>query len=249
MNFAPQATKSMRRKAPALLAAALLTCAATTQAADANANSMPWKLTAGGYFYDGYSGSDVNLRWRSNDTSTWLGVYTDQSFGTQARAGADTSIDAGKYLKIQPSLQVASGGFVGGSLNLQAGDSWFGIAGIGRTDARPYFNLNFDPNDAVTFGGGHHAANGAAYMLFVVADDRFHTGQRDWHANAQIPFGDAHATVDLMHKSGLGDAGRISAWGCSANWDWPKYFIRLAYDPYQNFFAQNAWRFAAGVRF
>jgi hypothetical protein len=82
-----------------------------------------------------------------------------------------------------------------------------------------------------------------------VADDRFHTGQRDWHANVQIPFGDSHATLDLLRKSGLSDAGQITAWGFSANWDWPRWFLRIAYDPYQNFSAQDAWRFATGVRF
>ena len=123
-----------------------------------------------------------------------------------------------------------------------------GLAGFGRTDARPYFNLNFDPNDALTFGAGHQSADGLSYVLFVVADDRFHTGQRDWHFNIRIPAGDSHATLDLLRKSGLSDAGPITAWGFSANWDWPAWFLRVAYDPYQNFSAQNAWRFAGGVR-
>ena len=152
-------------------------------------------------------------------------------------------------VQVQPSLQLASGGFAGGSVNLQAGSSWYGIAGIGRTDARAYINLNFDPNDALTFGAGHRAENGAGFMLFVVADDRFHTGQRDWHLNVQIPAGDARATLDVLRKSGLSDAGPIAAWGFSANWDWPRWFLRAAYDPYQNFSAQNAWRFATGIRF
>ena len=239
----------MRRgRGVARIAAMLLAYAAMGRAGAAGA-SPPWKLTVGEYVYGGYDGTDVNLRWRADDTSAWAGTYTDQNFGTQTRAGADTSIDAGKYVQVQPSLQVASRGFVGGSLNVQAGGAWYGMAGIGRTDARPYFNLNFDPNDALTFGAGHRGADGAEYSVFVVADDRFHTGQRDWHANAQLPFGDSHATLDLMRKSGLSDAGRITGWGGSANWDWPTWFLRVAYDPHQNFSAQNAWRFAAGVRF
>ncbi len=233
----------------ARVAAVFLTHIVTVPAGAAAGNSPPWKLTVGEYVYDGYNGSDVNLRWRADDTSAWVGAYTDRNFGAQARAGADSSIGVGKYLQVQPSLQVASRGFVGGSLNLQAGGAWYGIAGIGRTDARPYFNLNFDPNDALTFGAGHHAADGTSYTVFVVADNRFHTGQRDWHANAQIPFGDSHATFDLLRKSGLSDAGRITGWGYSANWDWPGWFLRAAYDPYQNFSARNAWRFAAGIRF
>jgi hypothetical protein len=222
---------------------------AACAAAPDGAASLPWKLTVGEYAYANYSGTDVNLRWRADDTSAWIGAYSDEAFGTQARAGADTSFNIGKYVQLQPSVQAASMGFLGGSLNLQAGASWYGLVGFGRTDARPYFNLNFDPNDALTLGAGHHAGNGLSYLVFVVADDRFHIGQRDWHANVQIPFGDSHATLDLLRKSGLTEAGPITGWGFSANWDWPRWFVRMAYDPHQNFSSQNAWRFASGIRF
>ena len=208
-----------------------------------------WKLTLGDYQYGAYSGEDVNLRWQSSDTHAWLGTYTDRVFGTQGRAGADTSVDLGGSVQLQPSLQIATQGFVGGSVNLQAGDSWFALAGIGRTNLKPYFNLNFDPNDALTFGAGHHGADGIVYTLFVVADDRLHTQQRDWHFNVRIPMHDMRATLDVLRKSGLSDAGYITAWGFSATWDWPAWFVRLARDPYQNFSAQSAWRFAGGVRF
>ena len=210
---------------------------------------LPWKLTVGEYSYSTYLGTDVNLRWRMQDTSAWAGIYSDRVFGTQARAGADTSIEIAKYIQVQPSLQFATMGFIGGSVSVVAGDTSYAIIGIGRTNTRPYFNLNFDPNDAVTIGAGHRAESGAAYSLFVVADDRLHTGQRDWHLNARFPFGTSHATLDLLRKSGLSDAGPITGWGFSGNWDWPAWFLRLAYDPYQNFSAQNAWRLAAGVRF
>jgi hypothetical protein len=96
---------------------------------------------------------------------------------------------------------------------------------------------------------GRGVEGGPSYLAFVVADDRSHTGQRDWHLNVQIPFGDSHATLDLLRKSGLSDAGPITGWGFSANWDWPAWFLRAAYDPYQNFSAQNVWRLAAGIRF
>jgi hypothetical protein len=232
----------------ACLAAAILVHAVGTQAAD-QTSTLPWKLTAGEYFYSNYSGTDLNLRWRADDSSAWVAAYSDRVFGTQARAGADTSINVGQYVQVQPSLQAASMGFVGGSLNVQAGATWYGLVGFGRTDARPYFNLNFDPNDALTFGAGYRVENGVSYLVFLVADDRFHSGQRDWHANVQIPFGDSHATLDLLRKSGLTDAGAITGWGFSANWDWPRWFLRLAYDPHQNFSAQDAWRFATGIRF
>jgi hypothetical protein len=230
------------------LAAALLAHAVCAQAAD-QTSTLPWKLSVGEYVYSNYAGTDVNLRWRADDSSAWVAAYSDRVFGTQARVGADTSIKVGQYIQVQPSLQAASMGFLGGSLNLQAGASWYGLVGFGRTDTRPYFNLNFDPNDALTFGAGHRAENGISYLVLLVADDRFHTGQRDWHANVQIPFGDSHATLDLLRKSGLTDVGAITGWGFSANWDWPRWFLRMAYDPHQNFSAQDAWRFATGIRF
>jgi hypothetical protein len=231
------------------LAALALCSGARGVCADEPAQNLDWKFTAGEYAYATYWGTDANLRWRANDTSAWVGAYDDPVFGTQVRTGADTSVNLGKYLQLQPSVQIASRGFVGGSVNLQVGTAWYGLVGFGRTDTRPYFNLNFDPNDALTFGAGHHVEGGISYVIFVVADDRFHTGQRDWHANVQIPFGDSHATLDLLRKSGLSDAGEITAWGFSANWDWPRWFLRIAYDPYQNFSAQDAWRFVTGMRF
>jgi hypothetical protein len=234
---------------PALLVLTLCWDASCAAAVDPTPPDLHWKLTFGEYAYSGYAGTDLNLRWRANDTSAWAGLYTDRVFGTQTRAGADTAINVGQYVQLQPSVQVASRGFVGGSFNVQLGGSWYAIAGLGRTDTRPYFNLNFDPNDAVTFGVGHLAANSANYTVFVVADNRFHTQQRDWHANVKLPFGNSHATFDVLRKSGLSDAGYIKAWGFSANWDWPRWFTRIAYDPYQNFSAQNAWRVAGGVRF
>jgi hypothetical protein len=213
------------------------------------AQSPAWKLTVGEYAYSDYLGTDLNLRWRESDTSAWAGVYEDRVFGTQARVGADTAVSIGKYVQLQPSIQAASHGFLGGSFNIQAGDAWYGLAGIGRTDARPYFNLNFDPNDALTLGAGHRSEAGVSYYLMLIEDDRFRSGQRDWHANVQIPLGTSHATLDLLRKSGTSDAGRISGWGGSANYDWPGWFLRLAYDPDQNFSAQSVWRFVGGLRF
>jgi hypothetical protein len=218
-------------------------------AEDSIANSRDWKLTVGDYLYDDYSGVDVNLRWRKNDSSAWVGVYNDREFGTQVRTGFDTSIYVADHIQLQPSLQIATLGFIGGSINLQAGDAWFGIAGIGRTNLKPYFNLNFDPNDAITLGAGHRTENGSIYTVFVVSDDRLHTQQQDWHLNARIQLDRDRVTLDLMRKSGLSDVGPITAWGFSATWDWPRFFVRLARDPKQNFSAQDAWRFTSGSRF
>lgn len=229
--------------------------AATEQApaqGDAPADEKPYKLTFGYYANSDFGGEDINLRHRSEDTSLWIGYYHDPEFGRQLRGGWDTSIQpsAGSSLSVQPSLQLASGGFVGGSLNFQAGSPWYALAGIGRTNLRPYANLNFDPNDALTFAVGHQDDDGRTYYLMLIADDRLGTQQRHLHAAARLPRpGGERFTFDILRKQGQGDEGYLRAWGASATYDFPSWFMRLAYDEKQNFGSRNVTRFSAGVRF
>ncbi|MEO8299225.1 MAG: hypothetical protein ABI574_15600 [Burkholderiales bacterium] len=228
--------------------AALLMGAAC--AADDGASARDFKLTFGDYLYHDAHGQDVNLRWQHGDTHAWLGEYSDASFGRQWRTGIDGAFELAPALQLMPSVQVASGGFVGGSVNVQWGHPWYVLAGWGRTNLRPYFNLNFDPNDAVTFGAGHQADDGSQIALTLIADDRLHTGQRDWHLQGRWPvWGDQRLTLDLLRKTGLGDGGPVRAWGWTAGWDWPAWFLRIARDPKQNFSTQDATRLSAGVRF
>lgn len=232
-----------------LLSLLLLTAAHVAAWADEPADK-PFKLTLANFRYsDGYDGQDVNLRWRRDDTSVWVGAYHDRVFGSQARTGFDTQIDLGHGVSLQPSLQAATRGFVGGSVNLQAGDPWFALVGWGRTNLKPYYNLNFDPNDAITAGVGWHGEQGRTLSLTLVADDRLHTHQKDWHLYGRWPVGDERLTLDLLRKTGHGDSGPVHAWGLSATLDFPTWFLRLARDPNQNFSTQDATRVAAGLRF
>jgi len=234
------------------VAVALLLVAGGALAADDPAAGDPaagiCKLTLGDYRYDGFDGQDANLRYRRGDTDAWLGFYRDRQFGSQARTGIDTSWALADGVALLPSLQLAQGGFVGGSLNLQVGERWYGIAGLGRTNLKPYVNLNFDPNDAVTIGVGHQAGNGATYSITLIADDRLHTGQRDLHLFGQWPVHDFRISTDVLHKSGRGDSGAVRAWGATVTVDFWTWFVRVARDPKQNFSAQDALRLVTGVR-
>ena len=213
--------------------------------------ARPFKLTAGDYRYSGgQDGQDLNLRWRRSDTSVWVGYYHDPTFGGQARTGFDTTIPVAQGATLQPSLQAASGGFLGASLNFQVGDPWFALLGWGRTNLKPYFNLNFDPNDAITAGIGWHGERDRTVALTLIADDRLSTHQKDWHLYGRWPWSEnLRVTLDLMRKVGEGDSGTVHAWGFSATLDFPAWFVRLARDPKQNFSAQDATRFVVGARF
>jgi hypothetical protein len=223
-------------------------------AAQANAptSERPFKLTLGYYDHADFGGEDINLRRRSDDTSLWIGYYHDPEFGRQLRGGWDTSIqpNAASSFSIQPSLQLASRGFVSGSLNFQVGSPWYALAGIGRTNLRPYANLNFDPNDALTFAVGHQDDDGRTFYLMLIADDRLGTQQRHLHAVARLPRPRGERfTFDVLRKQGQGDEGYLRAWGVSATYDFPSWFVRLAYDEKQNFGARNVTRLSAGIRF
>ena len=224
--------------------------AAAVQAAAADA---PFKLTVGQYRYGGnFGGQDANLRYRSGDSSAWVGAYRDRESGEQARAGVDTSWQpiAGSTLALQPSLQWASGGFWGGSFSVELGEPWFVQVGIGRTNTRPYFNLNFDPNDALSLAAGYRDDSGRTFYLMTIRDDRLGTRQQHTHAVARWPVGDGErATVDVLRKTGIGDSGPVAGWGVTLGYDWPRWFARLAHEPYQNFSAVTATRLSLGLRF
>lgn len=236
---------------------------AHTNGADKNGTGItsdefnkPIKFTYGSYFYTDqarhYTGQDFNLRFRHQDTSTWIGQYHDSVFGRQTRAGADHTWQSKKYsdLSIQTSMQVATRGLFGGSINVQYGQAWYGLVGWGRTNLRPYQNLNFDPNDALTLGVGFHQSNGNSYSLTTIWDDRLHTGQRHSHAVGQFLLSERHRlTLDLLRKTGHGDNGAVSVWGGLVTYDFIDWFVRAAWDPKQNFGIADAARLSVGRRF
>jgi len=147
-------------------------------------------------------------------------------------------------------IKVATHGFVGGSSSVQLGDAWFSQAGLGRKNLRPYANLNFDPNDAISLAAGHEDERGDRFTASVTRDNRLHTGQQDNHAIAQFVL-PAHQrlTLDTLYKTGNGDDGKIYAWGESPTYDFPRWFLRLAYYAKQNFSSADAMRVNGGVRF
>jgi hypothetical protein len=211
----------------------------------------PFKLSLAWYRYGpGSSGQDLNLRYEAATTRAWLAHYHDRDFGHQSRTGFEHSFKPADALSVLVSGQVATRGFVGGSVTAVLGDPWFVVIGWGRTNLRPYFNLNFDPNDAITAGFGWKGPHDTMIAATVVADDRLGTGQRIAHAFARSQLSDdLRVTVDLNHKRGEGDMGYVSGWGVSSTIDYRRAFLRLAWDQKQNFTLVDATRITLGVRF
>ena len=222
--------------------------AATAQAQD---EALPFKLTTGAYHgsQSGW-GLDTNLRYSSERVGhAWVGYFRSHGLdASQWRAGWDQSF--GQALRVQPSLQLAQGGFVGGSLNLETGERWVVGAGLGRTNLRPYANLNFDPNDAWSLLAAWRAEGGRSLTASWVRDNRQNPDQRHLHLIWREPLADGHRlTLDVLLKKGRVEERLVRRAGLTLTWDAPRWFARLAYDPQTNFTPDNSWRLSAGVRF
>lgn len=230
-------------------------CLAGDEAAD---QPITFKLTGGLYQLSGGGlpsgpGLDVNLRTSGGfvgSGNAWVGLYRSPVQAVkQYRAGWDNTFRLGP-VRFTPSLQIASGGFVGGSAYLETGSTWFAGAGLGRTNLRPYANLNFDPNDSYTLAGGYRWSERQSLTLQVVRDNRLNPDQQHIHLLYRMPInGEDRLTLDLLNKKGLVAGLPIQKFGFSVGYDWPRFFVRVAYDPLVNFSAQDMVRLSVGTRF
>ncbi|GAA6118471.1 hypothetical protein [Acidovorax sp. FG27] len=246
--------------APAAVLAALCVAAlaapparaATDTAGDATG---AFKLTTGLYQVSGGGlpsgpGLDLNLRYSRADDQWWVGVFRSPALGfSQPRAGWDRTVAMGDW-RVLPSVQVASGGFVGGSVAVETGSTWVVGAGLGRTNLRDYANLNFDPNDAYSVYGSHRWRSGDTLALQLVRDNRQNPDQQNVHLVWRSPRpGGERLTVDLLAKQGTVDGRFVRRAGLSVGYDGPEWFVRAAWDPLVNFTPQNMVRLSTGVRF
>lgn len=195
--------------------------------------------------------SDINLRANLGEHAFWLGYYRRGSEFQQARTGYEYTLQL-PHWQIVPSLQLATRGFVGGSLNAQVGDEVYALLGYGRTNAHDYYNLNFDPNDSVVYGLGTRLLPRANIMLFTVKDNRLHTDQvvnhLVWRFN---PDDHQRWTLDLSTKHGRPSEAEPSVSGkaLSLTYDDRDIFVRLARDWKVNFSDDIQTRVSLGLRF
>ena len=252
--------RAARVASGAVMAITLIAPAAQGQTGGgaAEADAAEYKFTVGRYHLNNGAAAgdatDINLRRRQGSHTLWLGVFRDGDQGRQWRVGWDDqwplAADPSWPVQLLPSLQLAGGGFVGGSLAVQAGAPFYVQLGLARTNLKPYANINFDPNDAINLALGWQGEGGRQLSTSVIADDRLGTGQQHHHLTLRWPLpGAVRLSADLLHKQGQGDGGYVRAWGWTLGLDGAQWFARLARDPKQNFSAYDAWRLSAGVRF
>jgi hypothetical protein len=229
-------------------------CQGRLAAADDPAKPEPTplnKLTAAYYdFSSGKHGFDINIRHTFKSSTAWIGGYRESSGFDQARAGYELDYHR-DWLTLVPSVQAATRGFVGATVYSETGHRFFAIAGAGRTDLHPYWNLGFDPNDYIQLGAGYRDDDGNTISVYAIRDDRLGTGQTNTHMvfRRYLPH-HWRLTADLLNEHGHGDNDAlINSWALSVDADWRRWFVRVARDPHVNYTPDRQIRVAAGVRF
>jgi hypothetical protein len=219
-------------------------------APQAEAQEYRGKFTAGVYAAGGRASTDLNVRYSSHDWTGWIGWYGPQGDIRQARAGIEYDLQR-PWLTLVPSVQVATQSFVGGSVYSEVGRKVYLVAGASRTNLKPYANLTFDPNESWQLGAGVHIGTADRLAAFTIWDNRLDTGQQNSHVVLRhyLPR-TQRLTIDVSYKSGHGDDGAFLRGTAEAmEYDWHRWFIKLARDAHVNFTADTMWRSGAGLRF
>jgi len=241
-----------------LQAAVLITtclCAASAKAdseGESDQETSPrYKLMISDYSAEGLNAKDINMRAKFGDQAVWLAYYEERpSHFNQVRTGYERT-DKWERLKTVSSIQAADYGFFGASATAEIGGPVHAIVGYGRTNLKPYDNINFDPNDSVTWGAGWEKAEGEDVALYRVRDNRVVKGQQIDHLLVHLPVHGDKLIIDVFNKSGTRDAeGKsINATGMALGYEWDKYFVRAAYDPKVNFTQTYMSRLSVGFYF
>ena len=216
----------------------------------ADAQDYRGKFTASVYAADHHVTTDLNVRYSSRHVTGWIGWYGPQSDVHQSRMGVEYDLKR-SWLTLVPSAQLASRSFVGGSVYSEIGTRWYLVAGASRTNLKPYANLTFDPNESWQLGGGLHYGNTDSVAVFTIWDNRLDTGQQNSHLVIRhyLPHAE-RLTLDLSYKSGHGNTGEFVRGSAEAvEYDWHRWFVKLARDAQVNFTPQTMWRTGAGIRF
>ena len=218
--------------------------------------TISWKITASKYSNSLFGQSnDVNIRGNTENLTFWIGHYDQSNVFKQTRIGAEYSyvLPIGRLIG---SLQIATENFMGWSITWDgknADEHGVGpLLGIGRTNLKTYYNLNFDPNDSILLGGSYSSSAIGKVMLYQIYDDRLNTGQRVTHLVWRRSYSEGkRITVDAFLRTGANAPGETvyRGQGVMATLDFNDWFVRVGNDPNANFSPGNIVRVAIGYRY
>jgi hypothetical protein len=209
------------------------------------------KLTLGIYFTPGARAYDLNLRHQFGPFTAWVAGFYDPKSNKLMRVGGQYDYKKG-WLHLVPSLEVSTTKAMSGSLSSELGsDKTVFLAGVSRTNLRPFFDLFWDPGDSVQLGIGHRLSSYDRISAFTIFDVRLHTQQQNTHVVWRHKLNRNNGiTFDGLFKSGHTDSGEyIRKVGIGVYYDRPKWFWKLHYDPHVNFTNRTMVRTGIGLKF
>ena len=209
------------------------------------------KLTFSVYFTNGERLYDLNLRHQWGPLTAWIAGFDDPNGSKLIRVGAQYDYKKA-WFHFVPTLEVATTRAVSGSLysELGSGDT-IAIVGVSRTNLKSFFDLFWDPSDAVQLGFGHKISSYDRIQAYSIFDVRLHTEQQNTHVVWRHKLNPNNGiTFDGVLKTGHEDSGKfIHTVGIGAYYDRPKWFWKLYYDPHVNFSSHTMVRTGIGLKF
>ena len=209
------------------------------------------KLTFSVYFTNGDRLYDLNLRHQFGPLTAWIAGFADPNGTKLIRVGAQYDYKKA-WFHFVPTIEVATTKAVSGSLYSELGSGkTFAIAGVSRTNLKSFFDLFWDPSDAVQLGVGHKISSYDRIQAYSIIDVRLHTEQQNTHVVYRHKLNANNGiTFDGVFKSGHDDSGRfIRTVGIGAYYDRPKWFWKVYYDPHVNFTSHTMVRTGIGLKF
>jgi hypothetical protein len=216
-----------------------------------NSDDKKSKLTFGIYFTPGARVYDLNLRHQFGSSLTaWIAGFYDPHNNKLIRVGAQYDYKKA-WFHFVPTLEVATTKGVSGSLYSELGGNTFAIVGVSRTNLKAFFDLFWDPSEAVQLGIGHKISSYDRIQAYTIFDVRLHTGQQNTHLIWRHKLNRNNGiTFDGLFKTGHTDSGEyIHNVGIGVYYDRPRWFWKLYYDPHVNFSDHTMVRTGIGWKF
>ena len=209
------------------------------------------KLTFSVYFTNGEQLYDLNLRHQFGPLTAWIAGFVDPHGTKLIRVGAQYDYKKA-WFHFVPTLEVATTKAVSASLYSELGaGKTIAIVGVSRTNLKSFFDLFWDPSDAVQLGVGHKLSSYDRIQAYSIIDVRLHTEQQNTHVVYRHKLNANNGiTFDAVFKTGHEDSGKfIRTAGIGVYYDRPKWFWKVYYDPHVNFTSHTMVRTGIGLKF
>ena len=209
------------------------------------------KLTFSIYFTNGERLYDLNLRHQFGPLTAWIAGFAQPNGTKLIRVGAQYDYKKA-WFHFVPTIEVATTKAVSGSLYSELGSgNTIAIVGVSRTNLKSFFDLFWDPSDAVQLGIGHKISSYDRIQAYSIFDVRLHTEQQNTHVVWRHKLNANNGiTFDGVFKTGHEDSGKfIHTAGIGAYYDRPKWFWKVYYDPHVNFTSHTMVRTGIGLKF